>query len=193
MFSSFFDAMYPILFDGNVLLSPVVHPQIDLAMFSTIGTIISHSYLTCGILPIRIVFPSLVRCILGMSAVVSDSILTETFIDSLSSHEADSFKEAVTQVKQNPTIKAFSEDLSSKLVAVLSRFGCRQYPSPSKLKQMLTQVASFEFTMKPAVAITAIHQGIPSVHAPFGSNLVLLAFWQFTGHRVFLQQRSLLC
>ncbi len=40
------------------------------------------------------------------------------------------------QLKENPNIKAFSEDLSSKLVSVVSRFGCRQYPSPSKLKQI---------------------------------------------------------
>ncbi len=67
--------MYRAMFDGNVLLSPVMHAQIDIGTFSTIGTIISHSYLSCGVLPLRIAFPSLVRCILGMSAVVPDSIV----------------------------------------------------------------------------------------------------------------------
>ncbi len=74
---------------------------------------------------------------------------------------------AFLQVKENPNMKAFSEEFSSKLVAVVSRFGCREYPSPSKLKQMLLQIATFEFSIKPAVAITAIHNGIPSIHVPF--------------------------
>lgn len=171
MFSSFFEAMYNVVFDGNVLLTPVVHPQIDLQMLSAIGTIISHSYLTSGILPLRIAFPSLARCILGMSVVVSDHVLTETFIDSLSPHEAECFKEAFDQIKQNPGCKAFTDVLTSKLLAVVSRFGCRQNPTPAKLKQMLAQIASFEFQMKPAVAISAIHQGIPSIHHPFWQKL----------------------
>ncbi len=83
-YSAFFEEMYRKLFDGNILLSPVVHPQINLSILPKIGTAISHGYVACGVLPIRIAFPALVRFLLGLSAVVSESILCETFIDSLS-------------------------------------------------------------------------------------------------------------
>ncbi len=171
MYSAFFEEMYRRAFDGNILLSPVVHPQIDFGVLPKIGTVISHCYVACGVLPIRIAFPALVQCLLGLSAVVSDFILCETFIDSLSTYEADSFKQAFAQITDDPQRKSFSEELSSKLIATFSRFGSRTYPTPTKLKQMLLQVASYEFLLKPAAAITAINRGIPPLHAPFWQKL----------------------
>lgn len=56
-YSAFYEDMYLNMFDGNVLLTPVIHPQTDLSVLPTIGTIISHAYLVCGVLPGRIFQP----------------------------------------------------------------------------------------------------------------------------------------
>ena len=58
MFSVFFEDAYTRLFDSGSfkLLAPAVLPHIDISMWPTTGTVISHAYLACGILPIRITF-----------------------------------------------------------------------------------------------------------------------------------------
>ena len=45
MMSAFWDEAYRILFDGGCLLTPVLHPQIDLAVFPILGRILSHGYI----------------------------------------------------------------------------------------------------------------------------------------------------
>ena len=42
MLSAFWDEAYRILFDGGCLLTPVLHPQMDLAVFPILGRILSH-------------------------------------------------------------------------------------------------------------------------------------------------------
>lgn len=58
MFSAFFEEMYKAYFDGANLLSPIVHPGMDVEVMSILGVIISHAYIATGILPIRIAFPT---------------------------------------------------------------------------------------------------------------------------------------
>ena len=147
MFSAFFEDMYQRVFDGNALLAPVVHPGVDFSVLAKIGTAISHAYLACGVLPIRIAFPALVRCLLGTSTVISESILREAFIDNLCSYEADALKEAYAQLREDPQRKGFSNEVSDKLINVFSRYGSRQCATPNNLKQMIIQVASYEFLL----------------------------------------------
>lgn len=110
-------------------------------------------------------FPTLARCLLGASTDLPDSVLVETFIDSLSTHEANSFKKAFSEMKCD--VESFTPAVFTGLIGILSRFGIRCNPSPRNLKEMLKQVASFEFLVKPTAAITAIYLGIPSAHSPF--------------------------
>ena len=67
MFSAFFEEMYMVYFDGANLLSPIVHPGMDVSVISILGAIISHAYIVRGILPTRIAFPTLARFLLGPS------------------------------------------------------------------------------------------------------------------------------
>ena len=85
MFTAFFDEAYNQLFDGCTLLTPAVHPNIDYSSLPVLGAIMSHSYLVSGVLPIRMAFPSLARCLLG-TVELSDDVLFSSLIDSLSVH-----------------------------------------------------------------------------------------------------------
>ena len=60
MFSAFWSSAYVHLFEGSKTLIPMVQPGIDITNFSTLGKIISHGYLECGFLPVRIALPSLI-------------------------------------------------------------------------------------------------------------------------------------
>ncbi len=59
MFSAFFKEVYEKFCDGSALLTLVVHPHIDFSVLPSLGTVISHGYLACRVLPIRIAFPTL--------------------------------------------------------------------------------------------------------------------------------------
>ena len=67
--------------------------------------------------------------------------------------------------------QSFTDVVSSKLVTVFSAFGSRQYPVPNNLKSMLLEIASFEFLVKPAAAISSINQGVPAFHASFWKQM----------------------
>ena len=65
MLSAFWDEAYRTLFDGGCLLTPVLHPQMDLAVLPILGRIFCHGYIRSGFLPIKITFPTLVSLLLG--------------------------------------------------------------------------------------------------------------------------------
>ena len=55
MFSAFWVDAYSHLFEGAK--TPMVQPGIDIGTFSKL---VSHGYLACGFLPVRIALPSLI-------------------------------------------------------------------------------------------------------------------------------------
>ena len=95
MFAAFWEEAYKLYFDGSTLLSPVLHPHIDMQSLPKLGVILSHGYLCSGFLPTRIVLPVLVYILLGTTVELPSSILVNAFADSLSSHEASRLKEAL--------------------------------------------------------------------------------------------------
>ena len=162
MFSAFFEEMYKVYFDRANLLSPVVHPGMDVSVISILGAIISHAYLVTGILPVRIAFPTLARSVLGPTANVSSEVLVDTFIDSLSLYETSIMKRASAEAKDKQL--SFSSDLMPLVLSVFSRFGVRQLPTPPRFQHTLSQVATYEFFSKPSAALSLLHSGIPEQH-----------------------------
>ena len=160
MFSAFWDKCYANLFDGSTLLVPMLNPQTDISILPIIGRIISHGYLSCGFLPIRIALPCLVGILCGSSTVIPQTLLQDAFLDYISNIEKSLFKEALNCV-------VFTPEVQEKLLTTLSRFGCRQLPTPSNLLKCLQQIAFYEFCTKPAAAIALIHSGVPSSHLTF--------------------------
>ena len=170
MLSGFWDEAYRKLFDGCALLTPVIHPQVDMALFPVIGRIISHGYLTCSFLPVRVAFPTLACMLLGPNTVIPEDILVSSFPDCLSEYEANVVRQALTC----NTPHSFTTQLKSKLVGVLSRFGCREVPTYQKVREVMINVARYEFTVKPLVAVSQIHGGIPAAHSPFWNKKSVL-------------------
>ena len=54
--TAFPQQLYLKVFDGNNLLTPMIHPHLDLSSLDDVGTIFSHAYVVCGMLPVRIAF-----------------------------------------------------------------------------------------------------------------------------------------
>ena len=162
MFSAFWDKCYAAYFDGSNALVPLLHPQSNPSIFSTLGRVISHGYIVSGFLPIRIALPTLICILCGPSTVVPQEVLQNAFLDYISDMERALFNNALSH-------PVFAPDTQEGLLNVLSRFGCRQLPTPANLRMCLQQIAQYEFCCKPAAAISLIHAGIPSSHLSFWS------------------------
>ena len=163
MFSSFWEKAYSLLFEGATTLIPMVHPQIDLSVYSILGRILSHGYLATGILPDRVALPTLIQSLLGPGVTISQDILMEAFIDYISVTERSTLKTALNGGYDF----AFPSPVLNVVMNILSRFGCRQIPKPSNLVTLIEQVVRYEFCIKPAAAIALLHSGIPLNHATF--------------------------
>ena len=162
MFSAYWEEAYKHFFDGSSLLTPVLHPHVDMSVLPQVGAVLSHGYLACGFLPTRITFPALACILLGPTIEVPSEIQVEAFADSLSSFEASVIKEAL-----DSTNSAYSEEMKTSLISILSRFGCRVCPTPQTMESQLTSIAKYEFQVKPMAALCAISSGIPSREKPF--------------------------
>lgn len=162
MFSAFWEEAYKHFFDGSSLLTPVLHPHVDMSALPLVGAVLSHGYLICGFLPTRITFTSLACILLGPTTEVPSAIQVETFADSLCSFEACIVKEALAS-----TSIAFSGELTTNLISILSRYGCRVCPTPQNIQSQLSCIAKYEFQVKPMAAFSAMSTGIPSREKPF--------------------------
>ena len=175
MFSGFWCAAAMQILDGGSLLIPAVHPHIDKRIFPTLGTILSHGYLSSGFLPISIAFPPLALALLGPLTPIPTSILIESFGDYLSSYERDVLNDAF---KIANCAKVFPYETSRNLVNLLSRLGCRELPTPQNLSRLIAEVAEHEFAVKPGSALYAMHSGIPTDHRSFWERQTVEKLYQ---------------
>ncbi len=171
MFSAFWESAYERLFDGSTLLSPVLHANVDMTQLSTLGAILSHGFLSSGFLPLRIAFPVLFLMLCGPTAEVPSQLLVEAFIDSVSYHDSQVLKDALN-------VNQFTSETVTGLLGILSRFGCRDLPTPNGLRQQLFQMAKFEFVTKPFAAVFSIHHGIPQHHRLFWESKNVQELWR---------------
>ena len=59
----------------------------------------------------------------------------------------------------------------SNLIAILSRFNCRQVPTPEGFFNLLVNIAIYEFLTKPSAALISIHNGVPQQHKGFWQTM----------------------
>ena len=163
LFSAFWEEAYLKFFDGSSLLSPAMHASVDMSSLPLLGKILSHGFLVCGHIPIRVVFPVLACVLLGPNVDIPQRILAQMFAESLCLHEASIIKEAIT-VKG---MTSFTPKLQASLTNILSRYGCRVSPTPANLKSELWNIAKYELQVKPMAAVYSMRSGIPSNEKPF--------------------------
>ncbi|XP_065903937.1 uncharacterized protein [Dysidea avara] len=165
MLAEFWQAAYVEYFEGSNLLVPSVNAQTDMTALHLIGTILSHGYIFCGVLPTRLAFPTLYASLVGVSVKLPRSILFGSFIDYLTTVEQNTVKRCLG-IKSS----AFSIDLQTQLIAILDRFGSRKVPKPNTLRQLLISAAEYEFLQKPLAAISCVNAGIPKQEVQFWSK-----------------------
>ena len=124
------------MFDGSMLFVPMLSPQTDTSVLPILGRILSHAYLVCGFLPVRVALPCPVKILCGPSLDIPQSLLCDAFLDYISATERTLFKDAVTSESTT-----FPREMQESLLSTLFRFGCRQMPTPLNLRTCFFQVA----------------------------------------------------
>ena len=171
-FTAFFDVAYRKYFDGSTLVTPAIHPGTDTMALKTLGCIVSHAYLSSGILPVRVAFPCLAQILLPSDHLsIPDDVLMQTFYDSLSVHDQRIIKVALDEIQQKR--ESFSDDVKASLHTLLSLYGCRELPNPANLRRISLQIAKFQFELQPSAAIAAMKCGIAAQHEPFWKAMSL--------------------
>ena len=136
MISAFWKEAYAKFFEGSNLLIPILNPHIELSVYPIFSRIISHAYLIAGYLPVHTTLPTLINILLGPKPLFS-RILLEVFVDYVSAQERLLIKEALSL----RTASKFSDNIKQKVLNILSRFGCRQLPTPANLTGCIEDIA----------------------------------------------------
>jgi hypothetical protein len=176
LFSCFWEKVYVEHFDGEALLVPAMHPGTPVSTFPVLGTILSHGFMSCGFLPVKIAFLVLAALFCGMDVAIPDAIVMESFIDYISSYDRDTIKEAMQVGIQ---AKLFSEPLRSSLINILSVYGCTEMPTPANFRRLVDEVARFVLINKPLGIIYTLHSGIPTIYHGFFSQFSLEKWFDF--------------
>ena len=182
-FSLFWEKAYLQHFDGERLLIPAVNPNTELSTLTLLGSVLSHGYMVCGYLPIRIAFPVIAAILLGPETKINDTILLDSLIDYVSSYEASILREAVSKTN-------FSAPFQNKVLGILSRLGCTEVPKPSNIKELIMKIAKHLFLIKPLGNIMALRSGVPTCYMPYfnkfsvGELLQLYRILNATPHSV---------
>lgn len=81
--------------------------------------------------------------LLGSNTAITDEVLHKVLMNYLSNAECATIVAA----------SAFSTKLQADILHLLSRFGCRQLPSPSNICTLLLKAVVYQFCNKPAAAL----------------------------------------
>ncbi len=162
MVSAFWEVSYKNLFDGGNLLSPNVERCVNFPVLRTIGRVLSHGYLATGVLPVRIAFPCLAYMLKGLNISIPKDILLSTLVDSISSYECVILKQALSCENMR-----YDTETLDKLLGILSKFNSTRVPQPHCLKEILVDIATYQFQNKPFAAMSAVSQGALDIHKPF--------------------------
>ena len=114
LFSAFWEECYVKNFDGEKLLVPAVHPNTNMAVLRLLGTILSHGFMVCGFLPIRIAFPVVAALLFGPETELPDSIIVDSFIDYLASYESSLISQALREVENGDELTKPCKQKSSQ-------------------------------------------------------------------------------
>lgn len=165
MFSSFWEEAYIKHFDGEKLLVPAVQPGMDMHVYSQLGTILSHGFMCCGYLPVRIAFPVIAAILKGPDVIIPERVLLESFIDFLSSHESSKLRAAIVESRTTLT-----PDMRASLIDILSRFECREMPTSENVQRLVLTVARHIFLGKPLGVLYCLKSGVPKPYNEFWSS-----------------------
>lgn len=175
MFSAFWEQSYLKNFDGERLLVPAVNPNVDMSLFRLLGTVLSHGFMVCGFLPVRIAFPIIAAVLYGPEVKIPNSVIIESFKDYLATYESKLISQALADTSED---REFQPSLQNQLISTMSRFGCVEIPTKMNMQHVIISTARHQFLGKPLGILYTIHSGVPKPYLRFWEQFTIEEFFQ---------------
>ncbi len=150
-----------------------MHPNTEISTFPVLGTILSHGFMVCGYLPVKIAFPIIATLFCGMDVQIPNAILVESFIDYIGTHEKSIIQECVLFKGSS-----FTSTIQDKVIDVLSRFGCTDIPTPSNIRKLIIDLARHHLLGRPLGVLYTLHSGIPTVYHGFLNKFSVIELFE---------------
>ena len=107
----------------------MVNPHFTKSEFVPFGLVISRAYLSSGILPTQVSFPSLTQILLPSPGELSDNTMADMFVSSLN---LQSFAK-VWELSEGK----FYTELQNGFISILSVYDCCEIPKQENIKSLI--------------------------------------------------------
>ena len=134
--------------DGDIEHTIPIVPSLDQEDYVSIGRIITHQFVLCGIFPIRVSQASMQHAILGNA---SDECKIDSFLRILPQRERNLLTKALAGDGAFPT---------EEIIDLLDDYNTRQLPTVDNVKSLLLHISTSEFVTKPFLCLASIRLGM---------------------------------
>ena len=73
---------------------------------------------------------------------------------------------------QQDSLTPYTPEMNAELIAIFSRFACRQILKPENMRLLIQHVAQYEFCTKPAAVIALMYCGISTSHGAYWDRML---------------------
>ena len=147
VYSSFWDTFFSES-DGDSEHTLPILPNLSQEDYVSIGRILTHQFLLCGVFPVKLSQASLQHAVLGT---VTDQCIVESFLVLLPPNEKDCFRRALDCAGPFPR---------EEIIDLLDDYNLRQLPTADNIRSILIFVGTTEFVTKPFMCLNSFHQGM---------------------------------
>ena len=139
--------------DGDTEHTIPILPDLSQEDYVSIGRILTHQFILCGVFPVKLSQTSMQYTILGTA---TDQCKIESFLGLLPPRERNCLSRALAGVGPFPT---------EEIIDLLDDYNVRQLPTTDNIRSIILFVATAEFVTKPFLCLTSMREGMGSLWA----------------------------
>ena len=147
VYSSFWDTFLSQS-DGDSEHTLPLLPDLSREDYVSIGRILTHQFILCGVFPVKLSQASMQHAVLGTA---TDQCIVESFLALLPPNEKDCLSRALDCVGPFPR---------EEIIDLLDDYNLRQLPTADNIRSILIFVGTAEFVTKPFMCLTSLRQGM---------------------------------
>ena len=134
--------------DGNSEHSIPILPNLNQEDYVSIGRILTHQFVLCGMFPVKVSQASMHHTLFGHA---TDACKIESFLRLLPPRERECISRALKGERPFPT---------GEIIDLLEDYSVRQLPTADNIKSLVLSVATTEFVTKPFLCLSSMREGM---------------------------------
>ena len=134
--------------DGDSEHSIPILPNLNQEDYVSIGRILTHQFVLCGMFPVKVSQASMHHTLFGHA---TDECKIESFLRLLPPGERECISRALKGERPFPT---------GEIIDLLEDYSVRQLPTADNIKSLVLSVATAEFVTKPFLCLSSMREGM---------------------------------